>query len=71
MKEATCNSMNCIIYRQLADVRMSETERRRAEWAAHHAHSFVNALISVMERMTLLAATLRKRSVRCQGEVHS
>lgn len=71
MKKATCNNMNCVIYRQLADVRLSEIARRRAECAARDAHTLVDAVFWFKERLTLLAARLAKLGYKRQGEAHS
>jgi hypothetical protein len=60
MRKATCNNANCVIYGQLADIRMSEIARRRAEDAVRDAHTIVDAVMWATKRMTLLGARIPK-----------
>ena len=64
MRKTNCSSFNCVIYRQLADVRMSEIERQRAEYALRDAHAIVDLMIWVKERMASLGAILPKLSYK-------
>ena len=60
MRKANCKSMNCVIYRQLADVRISDIERRRADYALRDAHAIVDALMWIKERTEAVGAALPK-----------
>ena len=64
MRKANCISFNCVIYRQLADVRISEIERRRAEYALRHAHAIVDAIIWVKESIASFGKILPKLSYK-------
>ena len=66
MRKANCRSFNCVIYKQLADVRISEIDRRRAEYALRDAHAIVDVVIWVKERMASLGAILPKPSYKHQ-----
>ena len=64
MRKANCNSFNCVIYRQLADVRISEIDRRRAESALRDAHAIVDAILWVTERIASFGTILPKPSYK-------
>jgi hypothetical protein len=63
--------MNCVTYRLLADVRISEIERRHAEDALRDADTIVDALMWVKESLALIGARLPRLSFKRQDEVHS
>jgi hypothetical protein len=60
MKSANRKPVSNIIYRQLADVGMSEVDRQRAAYALGDAESIVDAVIRVKEGFASLGALLLK-----------
>jgi hypothetical protein len=70
MRKATCDNMNCALYRQLAAARMSEIERQQAEDAIRVAHTIVDALMWVKESIASLGARLPRLSFKRQDEAH-
>jgi hypothetical protein len=56
--------VKCAIYRQLADVRMSDTDRRRAAYALRDAEAVADGVIWVRDRIASLGAIVLKPAFR-------
>ena len=60
MRNAKCKTVNCVINRQLAEIKLSDLDRQRAMYALRDAHVIVDALIWVKERIASLGTMLLK-----------
>jgi hypothetical protein len=50
----------CIIYRRIAEIRLSDADRQRAVYALRNAEAIVDALMRVKEGIASLGAVLPK-----------
>ena len=64
MSKANCKSMNCIIYRRLAEIPLSVSDRRSATYAIHDAEAIADAIIWVKDRFASLGAVILKPAFR-------
>jgi hypothetical protein len=64
MRKTCCSRMNCVIYKQLAGIRISETDRQRAAYALRDAEAIANGVIWVRERIASLGAIVLKPSFK-------
>ena len=64
MRKTTCSRTNCVIYRQLEGVRISELDRRRAAYALRDAEAIVDGMIWVSDRLGSLCALFLKPGFR-------
>ncbi len=60
MRKANRKTVNDAIYQWLAEGRISEHDRQRAEYALRDAEAIVDAVIWVKERIASLGAMLLK-----------
>ena len=64
MRKTTCSRTNCVIYRQLDGVRISELDRRRAAYALRDAEAIVDGMIWVRDRMVSLGTLILRPSFK-------
>ena len=60
MREAHRKTVNCAIYKQIAELRISEHDRQRAKYALRDAEAIVEAVSWVKERIASLGTMLLK-----------
>ena len=60
MGQAHRKTVNCAIYKQIAELRVSEHDRHRAEHALRGAEAIVDAVSWVKERIASLGTMLLK-----------
>ena len=60
MSRANCKEMNCTIYRQLAEIRMSASDRQDAAHAMRDAELIADAVVWAKEKIAALGAVLPK-----------
>ena len=68
MSKTNCKKRNCVIYKQLDGMQLSEHERQRARYAVRDAEAIVHALIWVTEGIASLGAVLPKLGHACVVE---
>ena len=60
MRKSQCRTVNGIVYQRLAEIWLSERERRRAKHALRDAEATADAVIWVKERVASLGVMLLK-----------
>jgi hypothetical protein len=60
MRKTTCSRMNCVVYRQLDEIRLSDLDRQRARCTLRDAEMLAHAVIWLMERIASLGAAFPK-----------
>jgi hypothetical protein len=60
MRKAQCRTVNSIVYQRLAEIWLSERERRRTKHELRDAEAIADAVIWVKERVPSLGARLLK-----------
>lgn len=60
MRKTSCKTVNCAIYKRLAEMQLSEHDRQLATYALRDAEAIVHAAIWVKERFAALGAMLPK-----------
>ena len=60
MRKAHRKTVNCAIYQQIAELRISEHDRQRAKHALRDAEAIVDAVSWVKERIASLGSMLLK-----------
>ena len=58
MSKTNCNSMNCTIYRRLAEFQQSAADRQSAMYAMRDAEAIADAVIWVKDRIASVGASL-------------
>ena len=64
MSNTSCKEMNCIVYRQLAEIQLSEYDRRLAVYSMRDAEAIADAVIWAKDRIASLGAVLPKLGFR-------
>jgi len=64
MTKASCKTMYCSIYKRLAEMQLSEYDRRLALYAMRDAEAIADAVIWVKEKIESLGAVLPKLSFK-------
>jgi len=64
MSKTNCSRMKCVIYRQLANVRITDVERRRAAYALRDAEAIADGVVWVKDRLASLGAMVLKPGFR-------
>ena len=60
MSKTNCKKRNCVIYKQLDGMQLSEHERQRARYAVRDAEAIVHVVIWITEGIASLGAVLPK-----------
>ena len=64
MRQANCRNLHNLIHKQLAEIRISEDDRRRAVYALLDAEAIANAVIWFKDRIASLGGTVLKPFLR-------
>jgi len=67
MTTASCNTKCCSIYRRLAEIQLSEYDRRLAVYAMRDAEAVADAVIWAKARIASLGARLPKLGFKYSG----
>jgi len=67
MTTASCKTMCCSIYKRIAEIRLSEYDRRLAVYAMRDAEAIADAVVWAKDRIASLGAMLPKLGFKYCG----